>query len=563
MDTKLALYAKIDETPEIAVHGQVFTKPHVVELILDLAGYNCKLPLSEKTLLDPGCGNGQFIDAAARRLLKSLKSGQSPSNLSSALMGVEKDASLADHCKKRLTATLLEFGLTRPASTRLADSWIVCDDFALLDLERRFDFVVGNPPYVRQEAIPKTLLAQYRSRFPCLYDRADLYVVFFEHGLQLLKEGGSLGFICPDRFISNKYGKPLRDLISKHFCVRSVIDLSTTTPFEPEVCCYPGIFIVSKEKQSSVDFFRMKLANEHECETVSKLSRGVGGVNGSGVLHHNYDGWFADGGQWTIESPEHLLLLNKLERTTVAMGESKSGCKVSIGVATGADSVFIVEQGQVDVEEELLLPLAMTKDIDTGVVEWKGRYLVNPFHPNDSGQLIQFSEFPRAAKYFQSHEKRLRGRNVGKRNPNRWYRTIDRVHAPLTSRPKLLIPDIKANNIVVYEAGNLYPHHNLYYVVSEHLELRALQAVLRSSVAKFFVWMYGLKMRGGYLRFQAQYLRKIGIPNFETLPSKIISELAEIAESDDVGKLDLAVSKAYGLKNSELQLIQQVSSSSK
>jgi len=222
--------------------------------------------------------------------------------------------------------------------------------------------------------------------------------------------------------------------------------------------------------------------------------------------------------------------------------------------------VFIVERGQVNVEEELLLPLAMTKDIDTGVVEWKGKYLINPFCSVNVGSLVDFAKFPKAGDYFRKHKARLSARNVGKRNPTRWYRTIDGIHGSLTYTPKLLIPDIKAKNLVVYEEGNLYPHHNLYYVVSDMWDIRALQAILRSSIAKFFVWMYGVKMRGGYLRFQAQYLRKIGIPQLASLQETEIKELVSLAEIDDLRILDAAVAKIYGISRMELRLIKELSS---
>src|SRR3546814_4324262 len=80
-----------------------------------------------------------------------------------------------------------------------------------------FDFVVDNPPYVRQERIPASLLAEYRRRYRTLYDRADLYVLFYERGLDLLAPGGRLGFICANRWIKNRYGGPLRAKISEQF----------------------------------------------------------------------------------------------------------------------------------------------------------------------------------------------------------------------------------------------------------------------------------------------------------------------------------------------------------
>ena len=75
-----------------------------------------------------------------------------------------------------------------------------------------------------------------------------------------------------------------------------------------------------------------------------------------------------------------------------------------------------------------------------------------------------------------------------------------------------MIPDIKGDASIVYEEGKLYPHHNLYFITSDEWDVHALQAVMRSGIARLFVSLYCTRMRGGYLRFQAQYLRKIRIP---------------------------------------------------
>jgi len=194
------VFAKIDEDPSIGRHGQVFTKPHIVDLILDLCGYTSDRDLSQLRLLDPGCGDGAFVCEAARRLLDSLP----PSNvdlesISDCLCAVEKDAALAMRTTERLAGLLREFGAPARTASRIAKGWVSNEDFLIADLPAPFDVVVGkgNPPYVRQEAIPRHDLELYRERFACFFDRADLYMAFIEKGLGLLSDQGVLGYICP------------------------------------------------------------------------------------------------------------------------------------------------------------------------------------------------------------------------------------------------------------------------------------------------------------------------------------------------------------------------------
>src|SRR5690606_9714858 len=147
------------------------------------------------------------------------------------------------------------------------------------------------------------------------------------------------------------------------------------------------------------------------------------------------------------------------------------------------------------------LPLAMRREIDSGEVKWRGLGIVNPFA--DAGGLVALDAYPRLKAYLEARRDQIAGRHVAKKAPANWYRTIDRIYPALADRPKLLIPDIKGDAHIVYEDGRLYPHHNLYFIVSDEWDLRALQAVLRSGIAKLFVSIYATRMRGGYLRFQA------------------------------------------------------------
>src|SRR3546814_16514862 len=99
-----------------------------------------------------------------------------------------------------------------------------------------FDFVVGNPPYVRQERIPASLLAEYRRRYRTLYDRADLYVLFYERGLDLLAPGGRLGFLCANRWITNRYGGPCRSKSSDKILTRHFIELEGVGDLPTDIC---------------------------------------------------------------------------------------------------------------------------------------------------------------------------------------------------------------------------------------------------------------------------------------------------------------------------------------
>jgi hypothetical protein len=218
-------------------------------------------------------------------------------------------------------------------------------------------------------------------------------------------------------------------------------------------------------------------------------------------------------------------------------------------VATGADNAFIGRYDALDVEPDRKLPLVMTRDILSGRVAWRGFGVINPF--DAAGGLVNLADYPRLQHYLTERRDEIAGRHVAQKTPANWYRTIDRISPALVTQPKLLIPDIKGDAHIVYEPGQLYPHHNLYYITSTRWDLRALQAVLQSGIARLFVSAYSTRMRGGYLRFQAQYLRRIRVPHWHDVPDDVKHALITAAELGDLHASRAAVVVLYGLSATE------------
>jgi hypothetical protein len=187
----------------------------------------------------------------------------------------------------------------------------------------------------------------------------------------------------------------------------------------------------------------------------------------------------------------------------------------------------------------------MRDDIENGRVKNGHRFVINAF--NNAGGVVDLDEYPRLRKYLKEHADEIKKRHVARKNPTSWFRTIDRVYPKLVAVPKLLIPDIAGSNEVVFEEGRYHPHHNLYFVTSDAWDLQVLGGLLSSKMALFFVWSYAVKMRGGYLRFQAQYLRRIRLPDPKGVPVKVAENIKEAFVRRDFPRLDELALEAYGL----------------
>lgn len=526
-------------------HGVVLTKPHIVKLVLDLAGYTSNRDLCAVPLLEPSCGDGAFIGLAVERLMQSAKRlSRSAAQLREAITAYDIDGTHVAKSREVVRQVLRNADMSSAAARSLADTWVHEGDFLLAPESPRYGAVVGNPPYIRIEQIAPALQAEYRQRFVSIYDRADLYVAFIEHGLNLLRSDGVLSFICADRWTLNKYGAPLRRLIAERFQVRTYVDLHQASPFESEVIAYPAIFSLAPGMSSRVAVAKLDTASEQECSALRSalLQRSS---RQPGVTVDRYDTWFAGDAPWTLTSPAHLAALRELESRFQPL-EADGKSRIGIGVATGNDRVYIVGE-DADIEPDRLVPLVMREDFQKGAIRDARRFVINSFQ--DDGSIIDLQMYPRLSRYLAEHGPAVRARHVSRANPRAWFRTIDRVYPSLVSKPKLLIPDIAGSNEVVFDSGRFHPHHNLYFATSDSWDMQVLGALLSSRVALFFVWSYAVKMRGGYLRFQAQYLRRIRLPEPQLIPAGLAKSLAAAFRLRDFKAVDRLALRAYGLKS--------------
>lgn len=533
--------------------GAVFTRREVVDFILDLVGYSSAQRLHEMTLLEPSFGSGEFLFAAVDRLITAWQqhAAHLPSSaLENCIRGVEIDSSSHEVTRSRLVDLLCSRALSISESEHLAKQWLWHGDFLLTAFCGCFDFVVGNPPYVRQERIPPALLRQYKDRYQTIFDRADLYVPFIEQSLNLLSQAGTLGFICANRWTKNRYGGPLRQMIAEKYHLKIHVDIGDTQPFHSHVTAYPAITVITRAKPGPT---RIACLRDISKDGLSGLAEALVSAE-DGVPRKTVElvSGVADGDSpWILGSRDQLALVRRLERDFPSLEEA--GCKVGIGVATGADRHFIAPYDQLDIEEDRKLPLVMTGDIRSGTVRWAGLGLVNPF--SDDGDLVDLDCYPCLRRYLESNRNEIARRHIARKTPSKWYRTIDRIHPELSRTPKLLIPDIKGAAHIVYEQGKFYPHHNLYFIVSASWDLRALQAVLLSGIARLFVAAYSTRMRGGYLRHQAQYLRRIHIPHWRGVPADIKDELVAAAATEDRRAQFDATCRLYELSAQERRLL--------
>ena len=494
-------------------HGDVFTSPEVVRFMLDEAGYVPESNLSDVSILEPSCGEGEFVIEIAKRLLISAVNFDFDADTAFRrnVHAYDIDADKVEVCRSKIR----KLGYKAVENIEVADF--------LKATPKKADIVVGNPPYIRYENIPEDMLGYCKQKFATFHYRSDLYVPFFEKSLSLLKEGGKHCFICSNRWFKNEYGKKLRAYIAYSYRLRLIVNMEEANAFQEDVLAYPAITLISAEAPKGT-FQYTEVDDVKNLSTLSTVNKPM-----------------PIGDDWT-----DAFLTTSSYSTLCSIEEQ--GFKIGIGVATGADAIFISDKLPDEVENELIIPAISGRDLRGDQLDWQKKYLLNPY--NADGTLIDLDRYPRAKQYLESHREKLSARHIAKRASSRWYRTIDRIVPSLQAEPKIVLPDMSGNTFVFVDEGQYYPLHNIYYITGQNLKnLKVLAALLMSDFVRNPLASVTNKMNGGFARWQSQHLRKLRLPDIQVIPEDDLQALLNGYSRRNIEIINSAVERILATPN--------------
>lgn len=515
----------------VTTTGEVFTRRWVVELMLDMAGYVGDV--APIRVVEPSIGSGSFISVIVERLVAT---GADWHALGKSLRGYDLRPEHVETCKRLAHRILTNAGC--PIPDTLVDEWFHTADFLLTDVPEA-DLVIGNPPYIRIEHLDPNLLSHYRRTCPTMGGRADIFVGFIERGLDLLAPGGRLVYICADRWMRNGYGRLLRGKVARAFSVDDVIVLHDADCFEHEVSAYPAITNISRRPQGPVnvaratELFGAPEADRYLRWRASSDDTYVGADAHAARLAH----WHTTDSVWPDGTPEDLAWLEGLSGLPLL---EEAGVQVGIGIATGADRVYITRDLP-NVELDRLIPMVTPKAIKGPSFDFTGEHLVSPW---DGRALVDIDRYPLLRRYYSQHGEQLRSRNVAKRT-QRWWRTIDSFNPALLKKSLIVMQDLKHRAHPVRVPAGFYPHHGLTWLASDEWDLDTLGGLMLSHAVERQVSAHCVKMRGGTLRFQPTVLRMVRIPRPADIPSSLADTLAEAFRSHDRDRANAAAAELF------------------
>jgi hypothetical protein len=302
----------------------------------------------------------------------------------------------------------------------------------------------------------------------------------------------------------------LRDDIAQNYNLKKILNIENASPFDEKVIAYPCVTTIENCPRIN-DLFYFESTSEVINFNSIEFQKIANPINSS----------------W-----ENVFLKYNINHSALN-GIIEQGFQIGIGVATGADKIFIINEAHKDkIENSRILPIITTKDLLSNNINWKKQFVINPY---ENGQLCDLEKYPKLKHYLEQHKEKLKQRHTAKVNPEKWFKTIDKIKPELVKKPKLLLPDIAGIKKLLIDVGEFYPHHNLYYVTGQSVNnLKILASILMSDFVREQLSQIGIRMNGGFPRFQSHILKKLRIPNLENLNSNEKEDLIKSYDNLDL-----------------------------
>ncbi len=253
--------------------GQFYTPESVIDYILDQTGYIDNI--EDKKIIDLSCGSGGFTTRAAGRLAENLKKDNIKASkiiekVIDNIYGLDINPFACYLAETNMLVQLLDLIVEAKrknpkykipkinifqTNTIETPSLLNADEKKIRDIKNKtgkfaegFDFVVGNPPYLEAKKMNRRTKEICRQTCPDTTKGAfDLFICFIDKGLRLLKNGGRIGYIFPNKFLIANYAKKIRAELLEKYSIKEIIDVSECKIFE-NISVYPVIFIVENKK---------------------------------------------------------------------------------------------------------------------------------------------------------------------------------------------------------------------------------------------------------------------------------------------------------------------------
>ena len=470
-------------------NGVVFTPAWVADFMVKEVLAGRKMTGKEK-ILDAGCGDGVFSVAAAREFAR-LSGKPLHRVIVENIYFVDISAEYIEATKRNLQ------NLTKKKIAQFND---IRDDFCFHNFVDKFDFIIGNPPYVRIQNL-NDRREQLQKRFVSASSGAiDLYFCFFERALALLMADGKVAFITPNSHFYSAAGKNLRTLMLSHLL--KVVNFDHWQIFK-DATAYTAITILQKES-SDVFLYAENFKSDFE-----------------GIRYKKTLTRFLRPSRWEFFDEEYMERVVKLNKKYATLQEIAD---IHYGIATLKDEIYIFAPEKNDREYFYVDKSKIEKNLCVPIIKastYKGQpqnlYLIFPYKNKKIIPSVIFQKkYPQAYKYFLSKREILEARDKGGGKCYEEFYAFGRNQGLGTSFGRKIITSTMNIAPKFYVVEDEVSSFFAGYCIKPRggIDLYELCAALNSDLMKEYIASVSKSYRGGYKSYAKGFIKDFVHPKF-------------------------------------------------
>lgn len=456
--------------------GRIYTDNYIVNIILNLSNYTGE-SIRKKHVIDNSCGNGAFLTEIVNRycnqcLCENLSAKEIKSEIETYIHGIDIDKNECEKCKNNILNTLKSHGIeSANLDIRCADALIIHD------YDGKMDYVFGNPPYVRVHNLGFSY-ENVKKLSATKLGMTDLYIAFFEVGLQMLNKSGKLAYITPNSYFNSLAGSEIRKYFSEAQYIKKILDFKHYKAFK-NVSTYTAITVLDKSNsQNEVEYYEFD-AKKQSVKFVDKLAKCD----------------FCIGGNFYFSAKSNLKLLKHILST-------RDNCDISIknGYATLSDTVFI---NDFDFDSPFIKNVVKAS---RGIT----KKILYPYDEN--ANLIPENDIKQDKKVYQyllKNKSRLLNRSITDKDKN-WYAFGRTQGLTDTYKSKCAISTLirDKKDLKITEAPRGVGVYGGQYIVSNTISINDICGALISDEFTTYIALLGKYKNGGYYSFSTKDIKK-------------------------------------------------------
>jgi len=509
---------------DISVNGAVYTPNYIKDYIVKETLYKIKdVDLPNIKVSDIACGTGAFLYTAAQEI-KAKTNKDYFDIFKQNIYGLD----ISDYTITRAKILLSLLAITNEEDEKEFEFNLLVGNALNFDWNKQtnqfkgFDIIIGNPPYVRAKNLSKETKLLLPNWEVTKTGNPDLYIPFFEIGLEYLKPSGILGYITVNTFKRSVNARNLREFFKMNLFDLKILDFGSSQIFANK-STYTCIVFIEKQKSNEVRYQKIT--------AIDFLSKKI-----TDFTRINYNLLDTKKG-WILNKPDVLKNINKIESIGIPLGDK---FPIRNGLATLSNDVFIFKPVNEDenyfyhqngklhkIEKGICRDVIKPNRLKTeSEIPTLKEQIIFPYYQENSeanlsdyksNKKIVFEEdyfktnFPNAYKYLKGNKVQLLNRDKGKNEKYKWFE-FGRTQALNDLGKKLLFPYMSGQPYFVYTDQDdllLYAGYAIYF--ESERELKVLKRILESKVFWYYIKKTSKPYSGNYFALAKNYVKDFGI----------------------------------------------------